>query len=329
MEFKPLTDFLDRNKKVIICAHESPDGDAIGTEYGLLQALKAMGIEARVINNDPTPSNFLFIDQTREISYIKGPKDVPADIEEYALIIVDTNDTNNIGKISTLILPKVKEYFIIDHHDYGPDAVHGNLIYKEASSAAEIIYQFIAKMKIPIDINMANALYMAIVYDTGSFIYPKTSPITLQIAHELVKMGVNPNFIYTQVYETDSIPSLILQSRVIGTLELKLNNRVAIQTMTKEMLDETGADYDEGRTFINIPLKANKILVSVFFKQNSKGVYRCSLRSKGDIDVCEISREYGGGGHKNAAGFKFDVSLEDMRKKLLNKLSKYFKNRES
>jgi phosphoesterase RecJ-like protein len=328
MEFKPLINFISNHNKIIICAHESPDGDAIGTEYAFLQALKHMGVHAKVINNDPTPSNFLFVDPTNEITYLKSEKDIPEDVQDYALIIVDTNDTNNIGALSTLILPKVKEFFIIDHHETGPDAIEGNLIYKEASSAAEIIYQFIEKMKIPIDLPMANALFMAIVYDTGSFIYPKTSATTFRIAHDLVSKGVNPNYIYTQVYETDSIPSLIIQSKVLSTLELELDNRVAIMTMTQEMLQTTGASYDEGRTFINIPLKANKILVSIFFKQNDKGVLRCSLRSKGDIDVCEISREYGGGGHKNAAGFKFDGSLADMREKLLNKLTKYFKNRE-
>lgn len=288
MEFKPLTDFLSRHKKVIICAHESPDGDAIGTEYGLLQALKHMGIEARVINNDPTPSNFLFVDPTNEITYLKGEEDVPKNIEEYGLIIVDTNDTNNIGAISTLILPKVKEYFIIDHHENGPDAVSGNLIYKEASSAAEIIYQFITKMNVPIDLAIANALFMAIVYDTGSFIYPKTSSITFQIANDLVTKGVNPNYIYTQVYETDSIPSLILQSKVLATLELKFDNKVAVQTMTKEMLDTTGASYDEARTFINIPLKANKILVSVFFNRIIKGHFD----ARSDQKVISMSAKY-------------------------------------
>jgi phosphoesterase RecJ-like protein len=329
MEFKPLIDFLSRHKKIIICAHESPDGDAIGTEYALLHALKHMGIEARVINNDPTPSNFLFVDPMREITWLRGEEDVPEDVEEHALIIVDTNDTNNIGILSTYVLPRVKELFIIDHHENQPDLIAGNLIYKEASSAAEIIYQFIEKMNVPIDTNTANALYMAIVYDTGSFIYPKTSAITFKIAHDLVTKGVNPNYIYTQVYETDSVPSLILQSKVLSTLELMFDNRVAIQTLTKEMLDDTGASYDEARTFINIPLKANRVLVSVFFKQNHKGALRCSLRSKGDIDVCEISREYGGGGHKNAAGFKFDMKPEDVRKELLNKLRNFFKNRES
>jgi phosphoesterase RecJ-like protein len=327
MEFKPFLDFLSRHDKFIICAHESPDGDAIGSEYALLYALKKLSKKVKVINNDPTPSNFLFIDVKKEITYISNEKQVPKDVHDSALIIVDTNDTNNIGLISKLILPKVKEYFIIDHHENGHNAISGNLIYREASSTAEIIYQFIDKMKIPVDMPLANAIYMAMVYDTGSFIYPKTSALTFKIAHELVSIGVIPNYIYSQVYETDSIPSLVLQSKVLASLELKLNNRVAIQTMTKEMLEKTGANYDEARIFINIPLKAKNILVSVFFKQDMRGATRCSLRSKGDIDVCEISREYGGGGHKNASGFKFDIPLATMRKKILNKLNIYFKTK--
>jgi phosphoesterase RecJ-like protein len=329
MEFKPLIKFISRHEKFVICAHESPDGDAIGSEYALLQALKHLGKKAKVINNDPTPSNFTFVDVTKEIAYIKNEKQVPRDIGEYALIIVDTNDTNNIGMISKYILPKVKEYFIIDHHESGGDLVAGNLIYSEASSTAEILYQFIEKMKVPVNLAIANAVYMAIVYDSGSFIYPKTSAITFKIAHELVLKGVNPNYIYSQVYETDSIPSLVLQSKVLSTLELKVKNQVAIQTLTKDVLDKTGANYDEARTFINIPLKAKNILVSVFFKQDLKGSTRCSLRSKGDIDVCEISREYGGGGHKNAAGFKYTLPYETMKKKILTKLTKYFQNRKS
>lgn len=327
MEFKPLVDFISRHEKFVICAHESPDGDAIGSEYALLQALKHLGKKAKVINNDPTPSNFLFVDPKNEIGYLKNEKQVPKDITEYALIIVDTNDTNNIGMISKHILPKVKEYFIIDHHESGGDLVAGNLIYNEASSTAEILYQFLVSMKVPIDKTIANAIFMAIVYDSGSFIYPKTSAITFKIAHELVLKGVNPNYIHTQIYETDSIPSLVLQSKVLGTLELKVNNRVAVQTLTKDMLDKTGANYDEARTFINVPLKAKNILVSVFFKQDAKGSTRCSLRSKGNIDVCEISREFGGGGHKNAAGFKYSSPPDAMKRKILNKLSRYFKNR--
>ncbi|MBN2533785.1 MAG: bifunctional oligoribonuclease/PAP phosphatase NrnA [Spirochaetales bacterium] len=326
MNFKSLLAFISQYDKFIICSHESPDGDAIGSEYAFLQCLKKMGKTAYIINNDPTPFNFQFIDVTNEVKHFINEKKLPKKLSEFGLFIVDTNDTNNIGVISTYILPKVCQCFIIDHHEGHTDdmKVAGSVSYKDASSTSEILYQFFMKSKIEIDLSMANALFMAIVYDTGSFIYPKTSSLTFKIAHHLVKIGVNPNEIYSNVYETDSIPSIILQSRVLSTLELMQNNHVAIQTMTKDILLSTKANYEEGRSIINIPLKAEDVKVSIFFKEDLKSVTRCSMRSKGDIDVCRIAQLFGGGGHKNAAGFKFDEDMKVVREKVLGQLKKYF-----
>jgi len=325
MNIRQLKKFISEFDKFIICAHESPDGDAIGSEYAFLQGLKKLGKKAYILNNDPTPLNFVFIDITGEINHFESEEKLPQDLDKYGLFILDTNDTNNIGVISKYILPKVQDYFIIDHHDSDDDCNCNSLISREASSTAEIIYLVLKRMKIEIDIEMANAIFMAIVYDTGSFIYPKTSAITFKIAHHLVTLGVNPNDIYTQVYETDSIPSIILQSRVLSSLELKLHNNVAIQTMLKDTILETGASYEEARAIINTPLKAKDIKVSVFIKEDLKNVTRCSLRSKGDIDVCKIAQMFGGGGHKNAAGFKFNIDIPQVRKKILDELKKYFK----
>lgn len=326
MNFKALITFISHYDKFIICAHESPDGDAIGSEYAFLQCLKKMGKTAYVINNDPTPFNFQFIDVTNEIKHFVSEKKLPKKLSEFGLFILDTNDTNNIGVISTYVLPKVHQYFIIDHHEgyFKDNKVAGSVSYKDASSTSEILYKFFMKQKIEIDLAMANALFMAIVYDTGSFIYPKTSALTFKIAQHLAKIGVNPNEIYSNVYETDSIPSIILQSKVLSTLELKQNHHIAIQTMTKDTILKTKAKYEEGRSIINIPLKAKDVKVSIFFKEDLKGVTRCSMRSKGDIDVCKIAQAFGGGGHKNAAGFKFNEDIKVVRQKVLDQLKKYF-----
>lgn len=326
MNFKPLTNFLSRYDKFIICSHESPDGDAIGSEYAFLQALKKMGKKAYVINNDPTPFNFAFVDIKKELKFFEDEKKLPRKLSDFGLFILDTNDTNNIGVISTYILPKVSEYFVIDHHEkYKSDERSaGSISDKDASSTAEILYRFFMKEKIEIDLPIANALFMAIVYDTGSFIYPKTSTYTFKIAQHLVKIGVNPNLIYSHIYETDSIPSIILRSKVLSTLELKFNNHIAIQTMTKDTILETNASYEEGQSIINIPLRAKDIKISIFFKEDLKGITRCSMRSKGDIDVCKIAQIFGGGGHKNAAGFKFTDDIKVVRENVLHQLKKYF-----
>ncbi len=137
---------------------------------------------------------------------------------------------------------------------------------------------------------MAQALYTGILFDTGCFIYPKTTALTFEIARDLVSLGVKPNFIYAKVYESNSISALMLQSRVLATLELSFSDHVAILTMRRQMILDCKANYEEADQLINIPLKSEDVRVSVFFKENLEGLLRCSLRSKGNINVAEIAQ---------------------------------------
>jgi bifunctional oligoribonuclease and PAP phosphatase NrnA len=323
--FESTIDFLTRTRRFIITAHETPDGDAIGSECAMAHALRSLGKEALIFNADPTPRKFVFLDVDQAVSVVEREDQVPADIGEYSLLMLDTNDVNNIGQIATLVLPRVREYFIIDHHEKEDDLQAGNFIQKSASSTAEILYQLLKELNVTIDFAIAQALFTAIVYDTGSFIYPKTTALTFGIARDLVAAGVEPNFVYSKVYESNSISALLLQSRVLATLELVYGDNVAILTLRRSMITDSGANYEEADQLINIPLKSEDIRVSIFFKENLEGLLRCSMRSKGDIDVAEIAQAFGGGGHKTAAGFKCKESIEQTKAIVLDKLRMYFR----
>ncbi len=326
MVFSSVLEFIAKHDKFILTAHETPDGDAVGSELAMMLALRQLGKTARIYNADPAPDNFCFIDTEDDIKALIDPDELPEDIEEYALMILDVNEMANIGSVARHVLPRVKGTFIIDHHDVGADTLEDNLILKNASSTGEILYQIFQELKIDISPDIAKSLFMAIVYDTGSFIYPKTSALTFSIAHDLVRAGANPNEIYSQLYETRSIASLKRQSIVLATLRLEFGDHVAIQHMSKDMIIESGASYEEGHQMINLPLAAGAIKVSVFFKESTEGVLRCSLRSKGDIDVAKIAQQYGGGGHKTAAGFKCPEPFESMRKKVLESIAPAFRS---
>ena len=322
--FSLITGFIFRNDKIILTAHETPDGDAIGSEIALFHVLVAMGKEVRIINADPAGLRYRFLDTGGHIELLDDIDTLPEHLSDWSLIILDTNDTGNIGQVSREILPFVRDFFILDHHEGGGSILTANHIESEASSTCELLYELFIEMEVDISFESAQALFTGIVYDTGSFIYPKTTAKTFNIARSLVSMGVKPNSVYSYVYESNSISSLKLQSRVLGTLEFHFNQHVAVQKMTKNMILECNANYDEADTLINIPLKSHDILVSVFFKENLEGILRCSLRSKGNIDVAAIAQEFGGGGHKTAAGFKSKIPLEDMKKKVLDRLKIYF-----
>jgi phosphoesterase RecJ-like protein len=319
-------DFIEKYDKFIITAHETPDGDALGSEYAMLLALRKLGKTARILNADPAPKKFAFIDSNGDFEVLIRKEQIPEDIGEYALFILDVNDIKNIGQVATLILPRVQEYFIVDHHDSETVQLSKNHIEQNASSTCEILYLLFREMKLELDLPIAKALYMGILYDTGSFIYPKTTAVTFEIAHDLVNLGVQPNETYVNVYESNSISSLVLMSKVLATLELHYENQVAVQTMTQDLIREAEAFYEESDLLINIPLRSGDVRVSIFFKENLEGVKRCSLRSKGNIDVAAIAQSLGGGGHKTAAGFKCVRPFDVMKVEILEMLRPYFNN---
>ncbi len=323
-EFAAATDFLERTERFIITAHETPDGDAIGSECAVRRALQGLGKEAIIVNSDPTPRKFAYLDPDNCIRVLQDERQLSLEVESYALLMLDTNDIHNIGNVAALVLPRVKEYFIVDHHENEEDVLTGNLIEKSASSTAEILYQIFRQLGVDIDLPIAEALYTGIIYDTGCFIYPKTTALTFDIARDLVQKGVQPNAVYAHVYESNTISALLLQARVLSTLELAHGNHVAILTMDRKMIRDSGANYEEADGLINIPLRSEEVRVSVFFKENMEGLLRCSLRSKGAINVAEIAQEFGGGGHRTAAGFKCRIPRDKARTAILERLKAYF-----
>ena len=324
MRFQAIADFINNNSNFFLTAHETPDGDAIGSEIAVYLALKKLGKEVRVINADPMGEKYSFLDVDDAIELISPDISLPEDMHNWVLLILDTNDINNIGSVKLNILSKVKDFFIFDHHEGGDSVSTANHIESEASSTCEMIFELFREMNIEMPYEILVAVYLGIVYDTGSFIYPKTTAKTFAIAEECVRGGVNPNFIYSKLYESNSISSLKLQSKVLSTLEFFYDSRVAVQTMLKEDINESGAMYEEADSLINIPLKSERIKVSIFFKENTQGILRCSLRSKGNIDVAFIAQIFNGGGHKTAAGFKSKYPLEEIKVKVLDMLNKYF-----
>lgn len=315
--------FIRRNNRFFLTAHETPDADAIGAECATFYALRQLNKEVRIINADATPRIFKFIDPDDAVEVLDDSFDRGV-LDGACLLILDANDINNIGGVRDVVSAGVSERFIIDHHEVDGTLAEENCIRGDVSSTCELLYEIFHHLDVTLTPKIAVALYAGIVYDTGLFAYPKTTARTFEIARRLVEAGASPNLVYTKMYESNTISSLLLQAFVFGSLKLHFHNNVAVQKMTKETLKSSGALYEEGQTLINNPLKSETVRVSVFLKENEAGVLRCSLRSKGDIDVAAIATTYGGGGHKNAAGFKTSLSLDEIEKKVLEDLKPYF-----
>lgn len=308
----------------IITCHEAPDGDAIGSEIVMFSILRYLNKNCRIINSDPTEHKYSYMDLNSDITRIGPDEKLPFRPEETILIVLDT-EPSNIGHLGErLNTDTVHQVLVVDHHDYEDQIPFEGLFIPNASSTCEILYEVQQHFTIPFFDPLTEAMFTGIVYDTGSFIYPKTSAKTFEIAHQLVLNGARPNFVYSNLYESKSTESLKLRTMVGSSLELHFDNHVAFQYMDIETLKKSGASYEESQEIVNIPLQSNDVRVSIFVKENGDGKTRCSIRTKNEVDCLPLASRFGGGGHPTAAGFKLSSPVEDVKAEVLAFFAPFF-----
>ena len=322
--FENLKKYLNSYDRFLISTHESPDPDGLGAEIAFKELLLKIGKHAIIFNSDPTPSKFSFIDPENEI-IIFNENNTIHNLTDYAVFVLDTNDFDNIGKAYHYIKNTIKDVFIIDHHEGGKDKMESNFIKVEASSTSEIIGNTLQHFGIIPSFKAAQALYAGIVFDTGCFKYPKTSPVTFVLAAQLVTLGVKPYEIYQQIYENNSLEVFRLRALMLSTMEVHFGGKLILMKLTPDMIKETNAPFAEGEVNINLPLSIQGVVASVLVKQDVGGPVKVSMRTKGNLDVAEIAIANGGGGHKNAAGYKSPYDFETTRVKVLEEMSRFFK----
>lgn len=324
MTQKEILTLLAREDSFIITTHESPDGDALGSQLALFEGLKLLDKKVFMINSDPVERRYGFLIERIEEPLAPDQWLLNNDPSEYHLIIVDTTP-DNIGSPMNPFLEKCRDIIPIDHHDTIEPGLQPKGFYNsQASSTCEMIYELLQKLKVDMSLSLGQALFTGMVYDTGSFRYKKTGARTLAIASELVEMGVNPFEIHTRIYQSNTKASLMLLTKVMTSLEFFFGDQVALLSMKKKCLEETGASFEEAQTLINIPLGCQSVEVSVFFKEDERGLIKCSLRSKGRFNCLSIAEAFGGGGHETAAGFKLREPVEIIQTKVLAELENFF-----
>jgi len=311
--------FLERHKFFILTTHDPADADGLGAQLVLACILRELGKQFRIINSSPIPEQFKFMDRQGIIETLDTEKH-NALPEQAAVIMADTADLHNIGQMRDLVC-RAKEVFIIDHHEVMSASHFSGICDSTAASTCEMAVELAAAMGVVIEDGAAFAAYTGMVYDTGFFAYQKTSARSFRAAITLLELGVNPTGAYQKLCENTATRSLLLQKKAFASLEIHCNGRAASQVLRLEDFAETGAVNDDSDGFVNAPLRARDIVVSVMVKESRKGKVKCSLRSKGNIDVSRIAHDFGGGGHVNAAGFKSDLNVDQTLALTLTKIT--------
>jgi phosphoesterase RecJ-like protein len=305
---------LREKERFLIACHENPEGDAIGSELALALALRKMGKTATVLNADPVPANLLFLPGADTVVFAD-------DGSKYDVaVVVDCGSPERTGRVAPE-LRKCPLLVNIDHHRTNGDLGELSLVDPDAAAAGLLIHRVLSAMKFGIDLDVATNIYVAVLTDTGSFHYGSSSPEAFEVAGEMVRRGVDPWAVAEQVYETQSAHRLRLLGRVLDSLDVSYDGRVACITTMSEDLREFASGKDALEGFINYPRSIVGVEVAVSFREEEGAVFRVSFRSKGRVDVSAVAARFGGGGHRNAAGCTVPGTLADVKKRVLEALA--------
>lgn len=297
---------------VFITTHARPDGDAIGSQLALGLFLEKLGKQVDMINSDPAPVNLSWMPGVDKILVYDKSLDHRQRINDAdAIVIVDANALHRVGDVAKAVENSLAPKFLIDHHT-DPEQWFTHMYERDtASSTGELIYELIAQHNADyIDSSIATALYTAIMTDTGSFRFSAVVPALHRIVADILERGhISPAPIHDAVYDTRSVQSLRLLSKVLSTITLRYDGEVGYMVISSQMLRDLGADSEETSGFVNYVLSVENVKAGLLFLETAKGT-KVSFRSTGDTHVNAWARAFGGGGHRNASGAFVKHSLE-------------------
>ncbi|MBI5218971.1 MAG: bifunctional oligoribonuclease/PAP phosphatase NrnA [Bacteroidia bacterium] len=329
--FKGVKKILSVPKKIFITTHKNPDGDAIGSALGLYIFLKNMGHDATVVTPNGYPEFLQWMPFNKEIiKYNSYKEKVRQALNDCDLVFcVDFNDTGRLSQMESDFKKVKKITVLIDHHPYPQLPADYVISTTEASSTAEIIYNFICAIgaKKYIDTQVATCLFAGIMTDTGSFAYSSSSPETFRVVSELLKYGVDKDDVHYKVYDTYSENRMRLLGYCLNEKMVVLKQyKTAYIWLTKEELKKYNFITGDDEGLVNFPLSIKDIRVSAIFIEKKDHV-KISFRSRGKFAVNTFSQKhFKGGGHLNAAGGKSELPLQETIKQFLDLLPGYAKD---
>ena len=301
--------FVEENNRFLVASHINPDGDAIGSSLALALALKKMGKDVVVYNKNGVPYQY---------KHLAGAALVIDDIISEkafdAVFVLDCTEPERVGpefadSVST------KKWINIDHHLTNETFTELSYIDTKACSAGFLVYNLIKQLHVEIDRDIAENIYTTIVTDTGSFRYSNATIEAFAAASELVELGASPWEVASKIYENQPIERIKLLGLVLETLEHSESGLVASVVVSKQMMDAAGIGHEATDGFVNYPRSIEGVEVAFLLREIGENRYKISYRSKGLVDVAAIAAEFGGGGHRNAAGCVMEGSLADVRKR--------------
>jgi len=304
---------IERHNSFLITTHEGPDGDAVGSALALANHLTRLGKDVTVHLIDPVPETYRFLPMAERVFSFVPQRDY--DI----CFVLDVGEFRRAGR-EIAACRTIGSFINIDHHLTCENFGAINLIDSAACATGALIHRVIKASGLSPDYETALCLYTAVISDTGSFHYSNSNPEAFAIAAEMVGLGVKPWAVTEEVFESQPKARLDLLALALSDLTVSSSGRYASLTVTLDMYRTSGGSAEHTDGFINYARSIKGVEVALFFREVSEGVFKVGFRSKGKVNVAELSAKFGGGGHHNAAGCTVKGTLAEVKAAVFERL---------
>jgi phosphoesterase RecJ-like protein len=302
---------IKANQRFLLTGHLNPDGDSIACQLAMAEALEQLGKEASLQSADPVPAMYRKLpgaSRIRRVSEIEGEFDAAI------LMECPTLERSGFKKIPAVTIIN------IDHHPDNQNHADVNWVNPKRAATAEMIFTLVQELGCEITGSMAENLFAGILTDTGSFTFSNTTSSALEIAAELMRRGANPAAVAQKVYRSYPPEKLDLIGRLLSGMRRFRDGAIVLMTISNEEIVKQGYANEIFEDIVNMPLITSTVMISVLGREDDAGRWRFSMRSKGEVDIGEVARRFGGGGHRNAAGFTFNGEIEPFTSELMGVL---------
>jgi phosphoesterase RecJ-like protein len=311
MHWSRLRDLIENNQSFMITSHVRPDADAIGSELGVAAILRAFGKQVTIVNASAPPPNLMFM--VPEGTVLKLGQDIHKnDLPQVDVhVIVDTSAWQQLGTMADVIQKSDATRVVIDHH-VSSDRLNA-IEFKSVQAAAtgELVCQAAEHLEVEFDTDTASALYAAIATDTGWFRFPSTTPVTMQVASDLMKQGAKPHYLYNMVNEQRSLAQIRLGGLVLGRIQTDCDGRLLWIYADKSDFEQTSAIPADTESLVNQCLTVAGSQAAFIAVELPNGQIKFSLRCRPPYSVSEMAESLGGGGHRLASGATLNGPIQD------------------
>ncbi len=298
---------LKEKDNILILTHAHPDGDTLGCGFALCRALLKAGKKARVICADEIPKKY---------DYLFCDISIP-DFEEEYIVAVDVATEKLLGSLEKQYAGRVD--LCIDHHPSNTGYADNLLLIADAAAAAETVFKVIKAMRIKVDKHIAECLFTGITTDTGCFRFASTTSNTYRAAAELIDLGAENAKINRIMFEQKPKSLAALERLAIEGMEFFCDERICLITLTQDMYEKSGSSEEETEAIPALTRQIEGVEIGLTIREKTDGTSKCSIRTYDSVDASKLAKNFGGGGHKQAAACEFKCDYKEAKKILLDK----------